>query len=337
MVQYLNNLRALACILVILTHSAMSALNPSMGIYMVIFSLIASPSSELFVTISSSLLAPTKQQMFPFYKKRFAKLLGPFLFWSIIFVILKYSQGNLDISEMAESLLLFPIRPVTGVYWFVYTICGLYLLTPIVSPWLEKATKKEHQFVLLLWFITLLLPYLNIFFDQNIYKYTGDYYFILTYFGGFAGYMFMGVYLRKYPLLISNKVKALVFITLLLIVGTLPIVYGYLFNRESLEMLKDNLSMTSALYVMGIFCFFQNFKIPHILEYIFNKVAKYSFGIYLIHIIVVRDIVWKLLEHHRLPHPIIETPFIAITSLLICLVIVKLISFLPKSKYIIGA
>ncbi len=336
-IQYINNLRAFACILVLLTHAALPAVDDSFGLYMVMFSLIASPSSELFVTISSSLLAPTKQEMFAFYRKRFAKLIPPFLFWSIVILIINLFKTNFDFSVFFRKLLLFPLVPVTGVYWFVYAIAGLYLIIPLVSPWLNGASKKQLLFVILIWLITLLLPFLNIALGENLYKTDGDYYFILVYLGGFVGYLFLGVFLRKYPIIFKKKLKAALFVTTLLLVGTIPIAYAYIIDRSSLPNISHNLSLTSAIFVMAIFCFFQNFKLPKFLESFFNTIAKYSYGIYLIHIIVIRDVIWIPFEKYRLPHPIIETPVITIIGLLTCLFIVWLISLLPKSKYIVGA
>jgi len=336
-IQYFNNLRAIACFLVILTHSAMPALDESFGVFMAFFSLLGSPSSELFVTISASLLAPTKRDTFSFFKKRFSKLIGPFLFWSIIILIIDFFQGTINMAGFFEGILLFPIKPVTGVYWFVYTICALYFIIPLISPWLQKCNKKEMLFVLLLWGITILLPFVNFIFNKKIYDVNGNYYFVLVYFGGYIGYLFLGVFLRKYPLTFNNKLKALLLIIVLIILGTIPIAYGYIYNREILEISQENLSLTSVLYVIAIFCFFQNFKFSNTIESFLNLIARYSFGIYLIHIIVVRKFVWfYLLEENRLSHPIIETPFIAILSLFLCILIVKVISYLPKSKYIIG-
>lgn len=336
-IQYYDNLRAFACFLVILTHSAMPALDPSFGAFMVLFSLIGSPSSELFVSISSSLLAPTRMKMMDFYKKRFSKLLYPFLFWSMFMVGFRYFTGAIDGSTAIKRILLFPIKPTEGPYWFVYVICGLYLINPIISPWLAKAKKKELLFILGLWMVTLLLPYINVISGENIYQVNGDYTSILIYMGGFIGYMLIGVYLKFYPIFIKNKFKALSLVLGLIILGTIPILLAYAFNKDSLEYIMTDLSITSALYVIAIYIFFKNISFPRLIEKWMSTIAKYSFGIYLIHILVVTQIMKKLLENNRLPHPLIETPFIAIASLLICLVIVKLLSYLPKSQYFIGA
>lgn len=336
-VQYYDNLRAFACFLVILTHSAMPALSPSFGIFMVMFSLISSPSSELFVSISSSLLAPTKLPLMEFYKKRFSKLIWPFLFWSIFMVGYRFFMGQIDGNTAIERIVFFPIEPVEEVYWFVYAICGLYLINPIISPWLAVAKKKELKFILALWIITLILPYLNIITGKDKYNINGNYYFILTYMGGFLGYMLIGVYFKKYPVFISNKWLAILLIIVLITIGTMPVLWSYLFNRDATTLVTNNLSLTSALYVSAIYIFFKNFKFPNFLEYWMSMIANYSFGIYLIHILIVRDVVWKVLENHRIAHPLLETPMIALSSLFICLGIVKCLSYLPKSKYIIGA
>lgn len=335
-IQYINNLRALACILVIMTHVAMPALNPSFGIFMVFFSLLSSPSSELFVTMSSSLLAPTKLSMFEFYKKRFSKLLGPFLFWSILTVGIAYSKGNIGLEAAFQRILFIPIQPAGEIYWFVYVICGLYFIIPILSPFLEKATKKQLQFLIIIWVITLLLPYLNIIFQKQIYTINGNYYFILNYLGGFIGFLLLGVYFRYYPIQFKSKLKAICWSFLLFAIGTIPILYGYLFNKDILKWVNDNLSLTSAVFVSALFIMAQNVMLPKILTPIINVIAKFSFGIYLVHFIIARDVVWEIFDQYRLPHPLIETPLLTILTLIFSLGLVKVISLLPKSKYIIG-
>lgn len=335
-IQYINNLRALACILVIMTHVAMPALDPSFGIFMVFFSLMSSPSSELFVTMSSSLLAPTKLSMFEFYKKRFSKLLGPFLFWSIVTVGIAYAKGAISLETALQRILFIPIQPAGEIYWFVYVICGLYFIIPILSPFLINASKKQLQFLLLLWAITLSLPYINILYQKPIYSINGNYYFVLNYLGGFIGFMLLGVYFRQYPILCKHKLQALCWSLLMFLLGTAPILYGYIYNKEILIWLNDNLSLTSAVFVAGLFILAQNIDLPNYIASIVNVIAKYSFGIYLIHFIVARDVIWPIMSHYRLSHPLIETPFLTMLTLLMCLGIVKIISWLPKSKYIIG-
>lgn len=335
-IQYYSNLRAIACILVLMTHLAMPAIDPKYGIFMVFISVLGSPSSELFITMSSSLLAPTKYEMFEFYKKRFKKLIPPFLFWSFITVLLNVLLGSITYSKMIYQMLLFPIAPVYGVYWFVYVISGLYLLIPILSPWLREATKKQFRFILLLSFITIFLPYLNYFMDKDIYKIDGNYQFVLSFFGGYIVYFLLGVYLRKFPITFNKRVYFYLFSIVLLILGSIPFGSAYFYNRNLLPIVEHNLSFSSVCYVILIFTFCQNVKFPTIVESLFNIIAKYSFGIYLTHIIIGRLLVWEVMKNYRLANPLIETPLLVLITLILCIGILKILSYLPKSKYITG-
>ncbi|SFW16595.1 acyltransferase [Cellulophaga fucicola] len=335
-IHYIDNLRVLACFLVILTHSAMST-KDSYGFYAVIISLLGNPSSELFLTISGALLLPTRIKMKEFYIKRFSRLALPVLFWSLIILLIQYLIGVNTLGITIKKLILIPLSPVTGVYWFIYTICGLYLLAPVISPWIIASTKKEYQFILLLWLCTILLPYIS-FILPDFYHIDGNYYFILNYFGGFLGYMLLGVYLRKYPIILP-KIKAILLIASLVTLAILPILYCYLFNRELINIINNNLSISSVLLVTAIFIFFQNFGSTNIkFNNFINYLAKYTFGIYLVHIIIVRNVVQYIYSFYRTEpiNPLIESPLIAITSMIVSFLCVKLISKLPQSKNIVG-
>ncbi len=58
-IDYLDTLRVIACFLVVLTHSAIPASDPSNGIYYAFISLLCSPNNGLFFSISGALLRPT--------------------------------------------------------------------------------------------------------------------------------------------------------------------------------------------------------------------------------------------------------------------------------------
>lgn len=334
-IAWLDAIRLLACFLVILTHSAMPAENEGDGFYMVIISLISTPSSELFITISGSILLPTILHMKDFYIKRFSKLFFPVAFWSMIIVSLSWLMKDTSLNEALIQLILIPIKPATGVYWFIYVICGLYLFAPIISPWLMHCTKNEIRFLILLWLITLGLPYLNIIMP-GFYKIDGNYFFILNYFGGFIGYMLLGFYLRKYPVHYTSKLKLFLTIFFLIIAAILPIYLCYAHNKSLLPVIWNNLSLTSVLLVYAIYIFFQNIKLGKFLYSLVLRIAKYSFGIYLIHVIIVREVIWVLFKNMTGLNPIIKTFAIAILALSVCYFIIRLISLLPKSKYIIG-
>lgn len=202
-IYYLDCLRVFAFFLVVLTHSQMPNISAN-GMWVSGISFFCSPSSELFLALSGAILLPVHTDFSSFYKRRFLKLLPPMVIWSVFGVCLRYFQGKITGIEAVEKLLFIPVKPVEGVYWFLYVMIGLYLFAPIISYWLRQATKKQVQFFLLIWAINLCLPWLNLL-KPGLYNEDGSYYWIFCYFGGFLGYWVLGYYLRQYPPRLLSK------------------------------------------------------------------------------------------------------------------------------------
>lgn len=202
-IYYLDCLRVFAFFLVVLTHSQMSNI-ASNGIWVSGISFLCSPSSELFLALSGAILLPVHTDFSSFYRRRFLKLLPPMVIWSVFGVALSLLQHKVTGSEAIEKLLLVPIKPVEGVYWFLYVMIGLYLFAPFISYWLREASKKQVEFFLLIWLINMCLPWFNLL-KPGFYNEDGSYYWIFCYFGGFLGYWVLGYYLRKYPLRLFSK------------------------------------------------------------------------------------------------------------------------------------
>lgn len=311
---YIDTLRVLACFLVILTHSAMPATDPKDGIWMFFYSFISSPSSELFLALSGAVLLPVNKSMKDFYVRRFKKLLPPVFIWSFIIMIIYVLTNKWDLYSGISSISLVFVKPVVGVYWFIYVIIGLYLLAPIISKWLIDASQKQVEFFLLLWLFNLIMPYFNLLIP-DFYQQSGTHYWMLNYFGGFLGYWLLGYYLRRYPFQWGINRKMFIVI-ILFILYSIFILWMKLHDND-VSMYTDNLQIGSALGVILIFTFIQcyNFKLGRIQKLI-SEVAKYSFGIYLVHILVARELVWHVFENFRFT-PLLETPIIALFSLIL--------------------
>lgn len=88
-------------------------------------------------------------------------------------------------------------------------------------------------------------------------------------------------------------------------------------------------------------CYFRYFIIiKHIplkqkAERIFYNIAEHSFGIYLVHIYIIRHGLWPLFQEWALPTAV-AIPMLVITGATASYLAVALLSHLPKSKYIVG-
>lgn len=337
--QYLDTLRVLACILVVLTHSVPPLSSVSSSPPHAFVSFICSPSSELFLVISGALLLPVRRSTGEFLKKRFTRVFPPLLFWSGVIVLYRYFSHSVSIDEAWRSFISIPVKPVLGVYWFFYVISGLYIFAPVISKWLLNASKKEMNLFIFLWGVTLALTSLDILFNIRLINMAGSYYFILNSFGGFLGFMILGSYLRNYTA--ERTVKRNIIVPSL-ILGSLLLfaIIGYKLRIVKADFFMENLSLPTLLMVYAIFMLFRNIKFNNkIITKVISEIAFCSYGIYLIHIFIARHIVWNILRYTGLSsacHVVITIAFSLILSFVISYAVVRLIKLFPYSKYIVG-
>lgn len=189
----LDIIRILACFMVVLMHSPVPSENAD-GIFLNIMGYFTAPCIGLFFMVSGALLLPIKTDYVAFIRKRFSKIAIPTIIWSLVYILFKLYDSDSEI-DIFQSIVSIPFSPQgNGVLWFMYTLAGLYLLAPILSAWLERATQHEIIIVLMLWCITLCYPLFD--FDISINTSTTG---VLYYFTGYAGYFMLGYYLKKYP------------------------------------------------------------------------------------------------------------------------------------------
>lgn len=336
--QYIDILRALACILVVLTHCVPPSSEAGPSSIHAFISFICAPSSELFLAISGALLLPVMMPTGPFLRKRFTRVFPPLLIWSVIIISYRLLTGAATTGESLRSMLMIPIRPVLGPYWFFYVISGLYIFAPVISKWLSGAAKKEIGFFLILWSITLALGSVSILTGSDLVRIEGNYYFILSSFGGFLGYMVLGSYLRNHTPVRSVKrnfaVPAAIILSLLALAVT-----GYKLRMVSADFFLENLSLPTALMVYSIFMLVKDLSIRNrAVTRLVSELASCSFGIYLTHIFIARGPVWHFIRNSVLAesHLLVQIVFSLFATLAISYLIVRLIKLLPFGKYIVG-
>jgi surface polysaccharide O-acyltransferase-like enzyme len=215
------------------------------------------------------------------------------------------------------------------VLWFMYTLIGLYLLAPIISRWLERASQKEEEFYLGLWGISLYYPILSSWLSINQGN-TG----ILYYFTGYAGYFILGHYLKKYPERISFKcVIPWMGISILA-----PIICKIAHIQVNFYEVFWYLSIFVVIQCIFWFQTISKMKLHFNawLERIFTKIANLSFGIYLFHIFIMRYVLWECDFIQNMDSYIVQTITIAIITFVLSTASCYLISLLPFAASIIG-
>lgn len=194
---YLDVIRIIACLMVIMMHAPIPGEGASVhGPFLVLSSYLTASCVPLFFMASGALLLPCREggSAAEYLKKRMGKIVSPTVCFSLLYITLNVNEigGNKLIISLVS--ILFSAQG-HGVLWFMYTLTGLYLLVPVISPWLRKASKREVEMYLALWVVTLLYPYIGLLLKVNASD-TG----LLYYFTGYAGYFLLGHYVSRYSL-----------------------------------------------------------------------------------------------------------------------------------------
>lgn len=318
-------IRIVACLMVVTMHAPMPNEN-AIGIFNAALSYYNAPCIGLFFMVSGALLLPIKGDGIDFLKRRFTKIAGPTIFWSIFYIACRYFFDGTS-EGIAKSILSIPFSPQGhGVMWFMYTLAGLYLIAPIISAWLERASKKEIEIYLSIWILTTCYPLLKLFLTTQ----TGET-SILYYLSGFAGYFLLGYYLKKYPKAISYTIL----LPAIIIAICAPIVCKILHFEVNIYDMFWYLSIFVVVMAIGWFCLINN-KVQAYNGRNIPLVSNLSFGIYLTHIFVMRYILWKLDIIQNINSYIIQTIIVIIATFIGSLILCYAIARLPFAQYIIG-
>ena len=326
---WIDAIRSFACLCVITTHAPIPG--GTNGLYMITpFNYFAvAGASILFFMISGALVLYKPKPVTPFLKKRLSRIVFPMVFWTIISLLIMVQAHEIGWSQFWHRVCMIPFGPQEGTYWFIYVIFGIYLLTPIFATWLEKCSQNDLKFYLSVWGVTLLLPYLGLLnkefevlveFRQG---YLYDFY-------GFMWFAVMGYYVRRYVNIKKYNNWHYVLFAFLVILPALlyltPIPHS---------VIQDRLSLNLVALCVCYFVVLKHFNLSERMKRICYNFAQHSFGIYLVHIIVMRRLLWPLIAPLDL-HYAIQIPLVVAFTALISYTVIHLISKLPYSKYIVG-
>lgn len=348
---WISNLRVLATFAVVIVHVSAKFLTQGNVMFNnewwtgLIFTSSMKFCVPIFVMISGALLLPKRYNLEDHLNKRFVRVLLPFLFWTFVYAFVDVSISTIkhdpnfimNSAKHIASCVLFGAR---GHLWYVYMIIGIYLFFPVIQKWIINYEINELRLYLLLWIGTLLINWF-ITSTPGEKGYNFEKGVDLAYFQGFLGYFLLGHYLSINNFLNSRKGLWLcitifiggIFITCL---GTYYVSFHFnVYSRNFIRYLTPNVLLMS----IGIFLIFKNFINVQIkstfFSNLFNLISKYSYGIYLSHILVL-----SLLEQIGIDrmfiNPILGTPITTIITVVVSLAITIAINKLPYGKFVSG-
>ena len=289
----------------------------------------------IFFMLSGYLLLSKEEDILTFFKKRAAKIIIPFFVWSIIYdIYFSNSFGDVFTLNAVLKMLLRILRgPRAGHFWFFYALIGLYFFTPILRVFVAKAKKSDIIYYLSLWFITIPVFFIL---EQFTPLKNG---FELYYFTGYVGYFLLGIYLGR-----MQTTPYLMRIALgLIIIGAVSTFAVYYLNLPPIDNklpFRSYQSLNIILMTIGAFILLKatGERMRPSLAHFSEKVSRSSFGIYLIHpiILIWMSSGWEALGYSTSTGPsIVIIPFVAVIAFLLSWGITFVMRKIPLLRIIV--
>lgn len=283
----------------------------------------------IFFMLSGALLLSKDYKLSFYLKNRFWRIVPALIFWSLIYIFYDYFVEGGESFSLINFIKMVLINILYGSkyhLWFVYTLMGLYLFVPILRRWIKNSSDNEILYFLIIWFATIIysVPYFSIYLPR----------ITLINFSGYIGYLVLGYYL--FNLTVIKKYIPIIFIAF----GVGVTIYGTYFlthrKNEFSDYFYGYLTPNVIVYSIGVFLILKqlvikNKKIKSLVLFLSNQ----SFGIYLVHILVLTllneiGLSWKF------ANPIISIPVTSIICLLISSVAIHLLRKIRYGNYISG-
>lgn len=346
----LDLLRVIACYMVIQVHAGEffyigeegAFLGGDDSFWVNLYNSLCRTAVPLFVMITGYFILPVKEELGVFLKKRFTRVLIPFIIWCALYAFYQYFRGQVGLDTAFINILKIPVNfgVEVGHLWYVYMLIGLYLFFPLISPWLNMASKKGIQFYLAIWIVSLCLPYIHQIFPEVLGECFWNQTPMLYYFSGFLGYAILAFYIKKFW---SEKKSWHLPVGGLLIVVGYAITYLVFAYRATTAQLVSEVELSwgfetinVGMMSLGIFLVVKNIQSSSssALNNLITSISNMSYGMYLVHIMILN--VFYSLFDGMIGSVAIKLPVIAVCCFICSYLVIKVLSYLPKSKYLIG-
>ena len=224
-----------------------------------------------------------------YFKKRIMKVFIPFIIWATIMTIWKCSIGVLKINDFSikNILNIFFSNGEETTYYFMFLILGIYLTIPLLSVLSEEKNRKICWYTVIAIFVTKsILPIILKMFGVN---YNTS---LAIQLGDWAIYPLLGYLFSTHNFTKKQR-------TVIYILGILAAIFRYsmtyYWTTTSHVLNKTLFGYTqfhSVLLSSAVFVFIKNIDFNKKIESekitkFLSKIASCSFGIYLIHQIVM--------------------------------------------------
>jgi len=290
------------------------------------------------IFLSSAKNEPVKK----FLATRLKRVGIPLVFWSIIYFIYIHTAKHIPFSLKYDLTLFLKGQPYYHLY-FIFVIIGLYIITPALKSILNNLSdKKQKYLVILVLCITSLAVMVNKYFNLKTIN-------AFTFFIPFIGYYLAGFSLKN----IHIRKSALILVWMVFISAAIIISFEYellslipgIRNPRGFDLFY--VYCNPAVIIMSICAYLiisngcltrriikqENLQIKRA----FRTIARATFGIYLIHPLILEYTCVFYYQNFQAPlPPLMDVPFLSFLVLIISFIFVFLIMKAPYLKNLVS-
>ena len=327
-VVFLDWMRVIACFMVMVIHSAepfyLGGTEPNITsiasrcdmMWITVTECICRVCVPLFVMASAYLLFPVRRPTGEFFRRRLLRVGVPFIVWAAVYVW--YADGK-------WGPMLFNFPDEGGHLWFVPMLLGLYILMPLLSPWAENVSERELKGWISVWLFTTTFPFLRrlwgyLYGDPSFgavpYLYgecPWNMFGAFHYVSGFIGYMLLGfwfpffTYADKFPFAAPYSAAV------------------------RMEMSIEYCSLGVALATIAAFTVVRKIHFDGAFyRLVVRPVSEASYGMYLVHMLVLTPVSAALIPRMATPLAIISSAAISYVASALLAIAVRRVPVIGK-------
>lgn len=286
----------------------------------------------LFLMLTGALLLqPEKDDSLRvFFKKRWARIGLPSLFWFAAYFAWDFLVQNIPFTSSAiiQGILNGPYTQM----WYLYVLAGLYLLTPIFRVFIAHADQTLVKYFVILWVLGVaIIPFFSLFtifqLNSNVFAITG-----------YIGFFVLGTYLSTVEMRRSTLSLFIILGVALTAVSTY--VLAATVGGTGMYFFQQYFSPTIILASVMVFLLLLTVKPPSVqkdnslskVHKLIKVISENTLGIFFIHVMIIESIqngYFGFAINRNTLNPIIEVPLLTAIVLFVSVAIILLLKKIP--------
>ncbi|MBR0139701.1 MAG: acyltransferase family protein [Firmicutes bacterium] len=293
----------------------------------------------VFVMISGALFLDRDIPLKKLFGKYILRIVSAFIFWSAVYAFIYEFLPGHGTARIIKAWISGPNH-----LWFLYMIAGFYMLTPIFRKIAQDDRLTEYFIILSLVFNFLIpqsIALIRLSSPENA-DWVQDlvYNFRMQLVLGYSPYYLLGYRLSRIK--IGKKTKLLLYIAG--IAGFIATFAGSAaiarFRGKAVETLYGYSTLNVFFMTIAVFLLFrslyENKSFAPKARSIIGRLSKYSFGVYLVHVLIIRQLKSRLGIYCLSFDPLLCVPLLTVLVFLLSNAVSALLDRIPfVKKYLV--